>query len=542
VADAASGFEIAVENGPEHAIERVPTGVTAFVGRALRGPVNVPVVVRSFAEYAQRFGGLWQPSTLSYAIEQYFENGGRTAIVVRVANGGRPPTLTLPARDGVLRLVALSPGSREYLRASVDYDGIGVNEPDCFNLVIQRIRTPGSELVEEQEIYRRLTVDPGSDRCVTQVLLESRLARVAGPLPGARPDRTPATASVAVIGYVASNPDGDDGAPLSDYDLIGSSQDGTGVFALKRAPHFDLLCVPPLSRNQDLGHATLLVAARLCRERQALLLVDPPADWTSADAALKSLQGWPFRSDQAAMFFPRVLAFDRLRGRFETFGSAPSAAGLISRADDTWPVWAAAEADVTLLRPGFRPLCAVSEVQRTRLAQQGVNTLGMVRAPARTGVSARTLAGGGSGAADWSYLSARRLALFIVASVERGTRWLVFEPDRREAWDRARAQVAALLGSLDEGGAFVGRTASESFFVVCDARLNSPASVAEGRVNLLFGFAPTLPGTFHAFIVTHTRAGESRTRPVSVNRLATSGARVAEEIEASLLRGLAFEG
>jgi len=51
--------------------------VTAFVGRALRGPVNRPVALGNFADYQQVFGGLWQPSMLSYAVEQFFENGGR---------------------------------------------------------------------------------------------------------------------------------------------------------------------------------------------------------------------------------------------------------------------------------------------------------------------------------------------------------------------------------------------------------------------------------------------------------------------------------
>ena len=63
----------------EHAIERVPTGIAAFVGRTLKGPVNQPVPVSSFPEFQQVFGGLWQPSTLSYALEQFFENGGRRA-------------------------------------------------------------------------------------------------------------------------------------------------------------------------------------------------------------------------------------------------------------------------------------------------------------------------------------------------------------------------------------------------------------------------------------------------------------------------------
>ena len=72
-----SGIEIAEQGGADHAIERVPTGVAAFVGRTLKGPVNRPIPVASFADFQQHFGGLWQPSTLSYAVEQFFENGGR---------------------------------------------------------------------------------------------------------------------------------------------------------------------------------------------------------------------------------------------------------------------------------------------------------------------------------------------------------------------------------------------------------------------------------------------------------------------------------
>jgi hypothetical protein len=151
----ASGVQLAIQSRTDHAIERVPTGIAAFLGRTLKGPVNQPLSVRSFGEFQQHFGGLWQPSTLSYAVEHFFENGGREAYIVRVVNGARPPTLTLPAYAGALQLIAVNPGSREYLRASVDYDGISVAEPDRFNLVVQRVRAAGSELVEDQEIYRR---------------------------------------------------------------------------------------------------------------------------------------------------------------------------------------------------------------------------------------------------------------------------------------------------------------------------------------------------------------------------------------------------
>ena len=154
-----TGIQVAEQSGPEQAIARAPTAVTAFVGRTLRGPINRPVTISSFTDYQSIFGGLWQPSMLSYAVEQFFENGGRHALIVRIVNGARPPTLDLPAGDGTLRLEALTCGTREFLRASVDYDGIGDNEEDCFNLVIQRVRAAGSEHVEDQEIFRRLSID-----------------------------------------------------------------------------------------------------------------------------------------------------------------------------------------------------------------------------------------------------------------------------------------------------------------------------------------------------------------------------------------------
>lgn len=540
MADAVTGFDITEQTGPGHAIARVRTGVTAFVGRALKGPVDTPVTIHGFAEYVRIFGGLWQPSTLSYALEQYFENGGRTAIVVRVANGARPPTLTLPTEGAPLTLIGIAPGSREYLRASVDWDGIGDNEDDRFNLVVQRLRTPGSERIEDQEIFRRLSVQPASERHVATVLADSRLVRVRGAVPPRRPLRTPSRIASLMVGYVASNPDGDDGVPLTDYDLIGSTQRNSGLFALRGAPHFDLLCVPPLTRGDDVGLATLTVAARLCRERHAMLIVDPPSAWTTPAAAMDALRPWPFRSEQAVMYFPRVVALDRVRGRHEVFASCGAAAGLIARGDAASPLWGAGESDEPVLRPTLRTSVPLEDGERMRLAQLGVNTFTSVRPLQRRSLSPRTLGAGGSGPADWTWLAARRLALFILASVEEGTRWIIFQHDRPEAWARVRAQVEAFLASLEDEGAFVGRTSAERWFVICDERLNPPESLASGKVNLLLGFALARAGDFHAFLVTH-QAGASRVRPVSVNRLATSGERVEEEIETAILQGIALE-
>ncbi|MBX5463504.1 MAG: phage tail sheath family protein [Steroidobacteraceae bacterium] len=534
-----SGIEIADPRGSTRAIARAPTAIAAFVGRTLKGPLNRPVSVASFAEYTQVFGGLWQPSTVSYAVEQFFENGGREAYIVRVANGARPPTITLPAGSHRLTLSGLNPGSREFLRASVDYDGIADSEADRFNLVVQRVRAAGSELIEEQEIFRRLSVREDSGRFVADVLCDSHLVRVVGEVPPQRPDRSVRHPESPVVGYVSSNADGDDGGPITDYDVIGSAAEGTGLFALQSVS-FNLLCIPPLTREQDVGLSTLMIAARFCRNQHAMLVVDPPSAWQSASEALEQLRRWPFRSENALMYFPRVVALDRLRGRHETFGSCGAAAGLIARSDETWPVWAAAEGEEGILRPGLRPACMVSEPERMRLAQAGVNTLLSVRSSQRATASPRTLAAGSSGSADWKYLSARRLALFVTASIERGTRWLLFEPNAEPAWARAREQVTTFLDELDQQGAFAGSMPEESYFVICDERVNPPETVAEGKVKLLFGIAITRPGDFHAWLITHHASG-STCRPTWPNRLTTSGRRLEWEIETAILRGVRVE-
>lgn len=530
-----SGIEVYEQPGAQQSLPRASTSVTAFVGRTLRGPVNRPVTITSFNDYQAIFGGLWQPSTLSYAVEQYFENGGSTALIVRVANGGHPPTLTLRAGDGHLTLRALEPGTREFLRASVDYDGIGEAEEDRFNLVLQRVRAPGSEHIEDQEIFRRLSIREDATRYVVDALTDSSLARVIGPTPAQRPERTLRHDGIGSIGYVHSNPDSDDGFPLTDYDVIGSAIDGTGLFALKAVDYFNFLCIPPLTRDTDLGPGGLLVAARFCRDRNAMLVVDPPSQWDSAATALRGMRDWHLTSENALMYFPRILGYDRLRGRFEHFASCGAIAGMLARSDETCPVWSAAQSEEPILRPGYRPSCTVSDGEKQRLAQLGVNTLQAVRTGDRNTMSARTLTGGSSGgASNWKYLSARRLALFILNSIERGTRWVVFETNGPALREKVTAQIETFFSELDNDGAFVGYPGDEPWFVICDERMNGVNEMRTGTVNILFGFAAQRAGEHHAYVLSQSPAG-SRLRPVSVNRLTTAIRQVEEEMEGSAL-------
>ena len=103
-------------------------------------------------------------------------------------------------------------------------------------------------------------------------------------------------------------------------------------------------------------------------------------------------------------------------------------------------------------------------------------------------------------------------------------------------WERAQAQVEAFSRSLPRRAHSPERHADESHFVIGDERVNRPQTLAEGKFNLLFGFATSKPGAFDTWLVTH-RAGTSRVRPVSVNRSETAKNRVEWEIETAILRG-----
>jgi len=67
-----------------HPIEGVPTSTAAFLDIFEQGPINNAVKTESFADFERVFGGLHPRSEASYAIRQYYLNGGRVAWVVRV--------------------------------------------------------------------------------------------------------------------------------------------------------------------------------------------------------------------------------------------------------------------------------------------------------------------------------------------------------------------------------------------------------------------------------------------------------------------------
>jgi hypothetical protein len=463
---------------------------------------------------------LWQPSPLSYAVEHFFEQGGRQAVIVRVANAAAPVTISLTCERATLQLEALAPGTREFLRASVDYDHVDTDDAQRFNLVIQRVRSPGSERIEAQETFRAISTDPNDIRYIAKILLESTMVRVRGTAPVTRPNATLMPGTKLPVGYVSSNPDGDDGKPLSDYDIIGSAVRRTGLFALRGVENIAFIYIPPLTRTTDIGVSTLLAAERFCREQRAILIIDPPSGWDSPARAIEGLKALGFYSDSATMFYPRIECMDRLRARGEVFGSGGAAAGILSRTGEFTPVAANLPEPEMLLRAGARLYRELTAADRTRLATYGINSLQSVRSTERKRPLLRTLACGASAHADWAYLMPRRFALFVIDAIERGTRWAILERRNISVWFRLAHQVTHFFTDLREGGAFSAAPKDQAFLVICDERINEPSPDAK-EINILVQFAANHIDSFHSFMVTHTTHG-SRVRPVVINRLEAS--------------------
>jgi uncharacterized protein len=480
-------------------ITGVATSITAFVGRARRGPTDRPRLVQSFAEYSRTYGGLWLESPMGYAVQQYFQNGGRDAVICRVQSGGAAATLTLPVGFG---LVAASEGDwGERLRARVeDADpGTGEAADSRFNLLV---KDTGTGTVER---FLNLSTDPDHPRFVTRVLEGgSTLVRVSGAVPAARPTASGAPPSGAdpledPASSTGFNADGDDGIALTDLDVADPALEAghRGLWLLDHADLFNLLCIPPLARDVDVAQSTWDSAIAYARRRRAMVIVDPPAGWDDPDDVLNGVAALVTRNANAALYFPRVVMADALReNRPGTFAPCGVVAGIYARTDAARGVWKApAGLDATL--SGVAALTVtLTDGENGRLNPVGVNCLRQFPVHGRVVWGARTLLGADQAASEWKYVPVRRTALFIEESLFRGTQWVVFEPNDEPLWAQIRLNVGAFMQNLFRQGAFQGSSPRDAYFVKCDAETTTQNDIDLGIVNIHVGFAPLKPAEF----------------------------------------------
>jgi phage tail sheath protein FI len=555
-------------------ITGVATSITAFIGRALRGPVNEPVPISSFAEFERIFGGLWVDSPTTYAVRDFYGNGGSQAIIVRLFEGLGPNAYARIQFEGHpnIKLRAVDPGTwGNALRATIDpdvsddaakpFEKHGLSKDDLLNLTISEGET--------EETFVNLSFKEGPRRIDRVLEAQSRLVRWAGgkldvekdedlpqiPNEEVTDDLTKAEKEykekVATIEtdleklqdelaeLEAAEPQdqdaidakkqeiadkkqekaddykaltqkqkalaGADSQPLVETSYLGDQAKKEGLYALEDADLFNLLCIPPDTREGDTADSVYQQALTYCNDRRAMLIVDPKLAWGQAEVigpsqanqwlAQRGLFGTDARN--AALYFPHVIQADPLRDRqLETLVPCGIIAGVMARTDVQRGVWKA-PAGIDAALSGVQGLQVnLTDAQNGDLNQRGINCLRSFPVYGRVVWGARTVRGADQLADEYKYVPVRRLALFIEESLYRGTQWVVFEPNDEPLWAQIRLNVGAFMHNLFRQGAFQGASPNEAYFVKCDSETNPQYDIDRGIVNIVVGFAPLKPAEF----------------------------------------------
>jgi len=508
-------------------ITGVATSITAFVGRAWRGVTDEPVAIFSFADYEREFGGLWRNSSLSYAVQQYFLNGGGQALIVRTVNAGgggstaaSAATLTLAAGTTI---AAASPGTwGRNLRVTVDHTTSNPADTALFNLTIlddpaSTADSAGRGGSGARETFRNVSMDVNSPRFVTKILQEqSKLVR-AQALGALRP-----TPQANVAPAATSGSDGVLSGTLAvtttaaANEIIGSAATKTGIHALLKADLFNLLCIPPLvfaretvapaveRIDVDVPTNVWQAAGTFCTEKRALLIVDAPRNWDvpTAASSITAFRGAVGSLKNGALYFPRLRVIDPLRdNQLEDFAPCGVMAGIMARTDANRGVWkapAGIEANLGgVLGLSINSLPAnLTDGENGQLNPLGINCLRNLPSIGHVAWGARTLEGADALASQWKYVPVRRLALFLEESLFRGTQWVVFEPNDEPLWAQIRLNLGAFMHSLFIDGAFQGSSPREAYFVKCSHETTTQTDIDNGIVNIEVGFAPLKPAEF----------------------------------------------
>ncbi len=220
-----------------HTITGVATSIAAFIDTFARGPLNYPVHLLSMSDFERQLGGLDTTSEASYAIQQFFLNGGSEAYAVRVAGATAAPA-SLPVKDGTgggAGIVFTATGGQKIgdiqldnaggwgnaLRLQIDYQ---TTDPATqFNVSISEQDAAGNTL--RSEVFRNLNMTVGdASYAIDVVNAGSQMVYLtAGPstnrpvanglLGGPLPDPPPvpiatanATCTIKINGVAAANP------------------------------------------------------------------------------------------------------------------------------------------------------------------------------------------------------------------------------------------------------------------------------------------------------------------------------------------------
>jgi hypothetical protein len=455
---------------------------------------------------------------MSYAVYQYFQNGGNDAVIVRVHNGGPETFSSFNIIADTFKINAASPGlwsndlvmtiswpnedipeivteERNTLPITIDPN----TNNTLFNLEVkEKISDTKVNVLEK---FHNLSTKIASPRFVPRVL-ENESEFVRAEIHVASPDQSPGRPAEGT--YNLADPGstvGNDGDQLCDTLMM------SALNQLDKVDLFNLLCIPPYDATEQSTPFTVYDTALQYIEnnqKRAIVIIDPPVSWKNsdditnlylnpnADPALR-----PPRNKNGAIYFPRIIAGDPLdENKMREFVPCGAVAGVIARTDSERGVWKSAAGIEASIRGASNLTVNLTDPQNGDLNPLGINCLRIMGIAGMVVWGARTLRGADQLADQWKYLAVRRTALYIEESLFRGTKWVVFEPNDEPLWGQIRLNITAFMQDLFLKGAFQGSSPKEAYLVKCDHDTTTQLDIDRGIVNIVVGFAPLKPAEF----------------------------------------------
>jgi phage tail sheath protein FI len=283
---------------------------------------------------------------------------------------------------------------------------------------------------------------------------------------------------------------GDDdlgGLKVDDFvGIDGGSGKRTGIQALEDIDEIALCVVPGMWA--ETVQTALIDQCELLRYRFAIL--DPP-DGESIDG-IRAVRE-PFDTKFAALYYPWIRVRDPLLDQSVDLAPSGHIAGIYARVDNDRGVYKAPANEVIQGIDLIGGLAQdVNKREQDLLNPNGINALRFFTNRGQRVWGARTL----SSNAAWKYINVKRLFIFVEHSLDKGTQWVVFEPNDENTWARVRQSITNFLTTVWIQGALQGAKPEEAFFVKVDLTTMTQDDIDNGRMIILIGIAPVKPAEF----------------------------------------------
>jgi phage tail sheath protein FI len=276
-----------------------------------------------------------------------------------------------------------------------------------------------------------------------------------------------------------------------------------GLAALEGVDEISIVAAPGASFGgagdfaPDALATSALLVAQAERRRNRIAVLDAPDGQGAAQ-----VRGWRkhFDSSYAALYYPWIEVVDPTSERRLLLPPSGAIAGIYARTDIERGVHKAPANVAVRAATGLEAAIAGRELQA--LSAAGIDCLRPVAGRGVLVWSARTL----SADSEWKYVNVRRLFIYLERSIDKGTQWVVFEPNGEALWANVRDAVQGFLYAAWRNGALIGARPEDAFFVRCDRTTMTQDDLDNGRLVCLVGVAPVRPAEFVIFRIEQSTA------------------------------------